>query len=727
MTMTVSESSTSTNRLRRALAAPQFVDSDKTQTAQYLNAILIAGALLLGLRVFIGALQNGGILPTDLLLVGLIGALIALLAIMRRGYVKAASVILLGITFVGMVYIASTSDGIFDGSFAALIALVIMAGLLLGWKASLVMAALGSTAGWWLANQVAGRPLKLEENAPIIYARDVTIVFILIGFLTYLLINSLRQALEHSRVSEQAMRAQNAELTQMRGALEDRVTERTLQLRAAADVGHAAVSILDPDQLLSEIVNVIAERFGLYYAAIFTLDRTGSYLVLREATGEAGRTLKERGHRLRVRMDSMVGYAALRHEPRVALNVREDTVHFANPLLPDTQSEVALPLLVGQEVIGALDVQSTQLNAFDEGTLTALQAMASQVAVALQNAQSFQDLQKTLDYTTRQYELSRNIFLAQTPNEAYLTLGQVFAMFADVDRIQLLRVIERDANNQPAVYEIAIEWDILGGAQMDTGMSYAAAKTPLAALVAEDEAVVIRDANDMRLPATTRERLAQANAQAVILAPLLIGAEYSGFVAAISEQPREFADNEVRLLKSTAEQLGVVLTNLQLTAEMRTTVERVALLNRRLSGEAWDSYRAGRAQLRVESGHVEFLAPEHQLQVPIVVRGETIGAFNIADNNREREWNEDELSILQTIAEEVALAIDNARLIEQTQRTASRERAINEINARVRQTIDLDAILRTAVNELGQSLKAARVTARINVADNSEPGAAGSP
>jgi GAF domain-containing protein len=300
-------------------------------------------------------------------------------------------------------------------------------------------------------------------------------------------------------------------------------------------------------------------------------------------------------------------------------------------------------------------------------------------------------------------------------------------MFADVDRIQLLRVIERDANNQPAVYEMAIEWDILGGAQMDTGMSYAAAKAPLAALVAEDEAVVIRDANDMRLPATTRERLAQANAQAVILAPLLIGAEYSGFVAAISEQPREFADNEVRLLKSTAEQLGVVLTNLQLTAEMRTTVERVALLNRRLSGEAWDSYRAGRAQLRVESGHVEFLAPEHQLQVPIVVRGETIGAFNVADNNREREWNEDELSILQTIAEEVALAIDNARLIEQTQRTASRERAINEINARVRQTIDLDAILRTAVNELGQSLKAARVTARINVADNSEPGAAGSP
>ncbi len=501
-------------------------------------------------------------------------------------------------------------------------------------------------------------------------------------------------------VVAQAINSMTVQLQDMIGSLETRVEMRTAQLQASAEVGKAAASVLNPDRLLHEVVNLIADRFGFYYAAIFTLDRTSSYLMLREATGEAGRTLKERGHRLRVSMDSMVGYAVLRHEPRVAMNVSEDTVRFANPLLPDAQSEVALPLIVGQEVIGALDVQSTHLNAFDESMLTALQAMASQVAVALQNAQSFQSLQKTLDYTTRQYELSRNIFLAQTPNEAYLTLGQAFAMFAEVDRIQLLRVVERDADHQPAVYELVIEWDILGGAQMDTGTSYAAAETPLAALVAEDKAVVIRDANDTHLPATTRERLAQVNAQAIILVPLQIGAEYSGFVAAISEQPRDFTESEVRLLKSTAEQLGVVLVNLQLTAEMRTTVERVALLNRRLSGEAWDSYRAGRAQLRVESGHVEFATPEHQLQVPIVVRGETIGAFNVADNNLERSWNEDELSLLQTIAGEVALAIDNARLIEQTQRTAQREKDIAIAADQIHRSMNLETILNTALGEI---------------------------
>jgi GAF domain-containing protein len=423
-------------------------------------------------------------------------------------------------------------------------------------------------------------------------------------------------------------------------------------------------------------------------------------LVLREATGEAGRILKERGHRLRVSMDSMVGYAALRQETRAAMNVSEDTVRFANPLLPDAQSEAALPLIVGGEVIGALDVQSVMLNAFDESTLIALQTMASQVAVALQNAQSFQGLQKTLDYTTRQYELSRAIFQAQTPGEAYLSLGQVFAMFSDVDRIQLLRVVERDANHQPAVYEPAIEWDILGGAQMNTGQSSAAAETPLAALVSKDEATVIRDATDTRLPVATRERLAQVNAQAIILVPLIIGTEYSGFVAAVSEQPREFTENEVRLMKSAAEQLGVVLTNLQLSAEMQTTIERVALLNRRLSGEAWDSYRGGRALQRVESGRLDFITPENQLQVPIVVRGETIGAFNVADNNLERSWHEDELSLLQIIAGEVALAIDNARLIEQSQRTAQREKDVAVAADQIHRSINLETILNTALSEI---------------------------
>ncbi len=146
---------------------------------------------------------------------------------------------------------------------------------------------------------------------------------------------------------------------------------------------------------------------------------------------------------------------------------------------------------------------------------------------------------------------------------------------------------------------------------------------------------------------------------------------------------------------------------------MQTTLDRVAQLNRRLSGESWSHYLPNRGEWLVESGHAPQTATNPGLQVPIVVRGQTIGVFNVADTRADRQWQEEELTMLQTIAGEVALTIENARLIEQTQRTAQRERQINEINARVRQAVDLDAVLRTAVTELGQSLKAARVVARV--------------
>jgi GAF domain-containing protein len=421
---------------------------------------------------------------------------------------------------------------------------------------------------------------------------------------------------------------------------------------------------------------------------------------LREATGDAGQLLKERGHRLRVGLDSMVGYAASKREPRVAVNAGDDAVRFANPLLPDTQSEIALPLIVGDQVLGALDVQAVQMDAFDEAAIATLQSMATQIAVALQNAQSYQRLQDALNFTTNQYQLSRTIFTARSPQEAYQALGRVFAMLRDLDRISMLRITSRDAAGQPAEYTLITEWDVLGGAQLDTRLRYKAAEAPFAQIAAPDEVTVIRDASDSRLPLSTREQLSQAGAQAVLLVPLTIRGQYEGFIAATSSQAHDFHDSEVRLMQSAAEQLGVVLSSLQLTAEMQTTLDRVALLNRQLSGEAWGSYLMSRDQWLVESGHTPTAALTEGLQVPIKVRGETIGMFNVADARPDRQWQEDEVTMLETIAGEVALAIENARLIEQTQRTAQREKDIASAADKIHRSINLDAMLQTAVQEV---------------------------
>ncbi len=347
---------------------PEYRAEDTAQTARNLNIILLAALALLSIRVLFAFVQQGlelngfdvGVLALMLMLGGL-------WAMTRRGHVRAAAILLLSLTFTGMVFMASQADQLFDGAFAALVVVIVMAGVLLGWKAAMIMVVLSAAAAWWLASLSAGAEVTLPPNAAADYARDVSLVFALIAVLIYLLIRNLQQTLSRSRANEQVMREQNSELTSMRATLEQRIAERTGQVSAAADVGRVATSILDPQQLMREVVNLIAARFGFYYAAVFTLDHSGTYLILREATGETGHVLKERAHRLRVGLDSMVGYAAMKREPRVALNTGEDAVRFANPLLPNTQSEIALPLIVGDRVLGALDVQATQAKRFRRG------------------------------------------------------------------------------------------------------------------------------------------------------------------------------------------------------------------------------------------------------------------------------------------------------------------------------------------------------------------------
>ena len=153
--------------------------------------------------------------------------LIGLWVMVRRGYIMAAATLLLLLSFVGMVFIASQANKLFDGAFVALFVVILMAGVLLGWKAVVIVIALSIAAAWWLAGLNAGSTIVLEPNTPPEYARDISIVFSLTAVFIYLLIRNLRQALERSRANEQVMREQNVELTAMRAQLEERVAERT--------------------------------------------------------------------------------------------------------------------------------------------------------------------------------------------------------------------------------------------------------------------------------------------------------------------------------------------------------------------------------------------------------------------------------------------------------------------------------------------------------------------
>lgn len=195
--------------------------------------------------------------------------------------------------------------------------------------------------------------------------------------------------------------------------LVEQLESRALQLQTAGEVARAASRILNPDELIPQVVDLVRERFGLYYAGLFLVDQAGEWTgepgrwaVLRAGTGEAGRQMVERGHRLEIGGTSMIGWCVANRQARIALDVGEEAVRFDNPLLPETRSEMALPLVSRGQAIGALTIQSSHEAAFTEENITVLQTMASQVANAIENARLFERTQtalKEMEATHRRY------------------------------------------------------------------------------------------------------------------------------------------------------------------------------------------------------------------------------------------------------------------------------------------------------------------------------------
>jgi GAF domain-containing protein len=170
----------------------------------------------------------------------------------------------------------------------------------------------------------------------------------------------------------------------------EQIQRRTVQFRAAAQVSRAASSILGVDQLVEESVNLIRDHFDFYYVGLFLLDGDGEFAVLRAGTGEAGRIMLESGHKLEIGGESMIGWCVAHGQARIALDVDQEVSRFDNPLLPDTRSEMALPLTSRGEIIGALTVQSIERAAFSDEDIAVLQIMADQIANAIANAQQFE-------------------------------------------------------------------------------------------------------------------------------------------------------------------------------------------------------------------------------------------------------------------------------------------------------------------------------------------------
>jgi GAF domain-containing protein/HAMP domain-containing protein len=360
-----------------------------------------------------------------------------------------------------------------------------------------------------------------------------------------------------------------SQLRETLGDLEKRVGERTAELSLAnernqrrakhfesiAQVARTISSTRDLDVLLSQITTVIHEEFGFYHIGIFLLDTVKEYAVLSAANSEGGKNMLERGHRLKVGETGLVGFVTGSGKPRVALDTGADAVFFNNPDLPETRSEIALPLRVGDQVIGALDVQSTEPNAFSQEDIHILSTLADQVSIAIQNARQFEETRKALN-----------------------------------------------------------ESEVLS---------------------------------------------------------------------------RQFVQAGWQQFTRSKDLLGI-----------RHTGARASLIHRR-NGRDKSEELAGSNQTK---RHIRGAA----LSLPIKLRGEVIGSVDVRTPDN-RPWQQDDLDIVTAIIERAAIALENARLLAESQKRAAKERIIGEISSKISMQSEINELLKTAAQELGRNLPGAEI------------------
>ena len=360
---------------------------------------------------------------------------------------------------------------------------------------------------------------------------------------------------EETAVLGIAMERMKSELKALHADLEQQAAaqkHRARQFQITTEIVQAATAELDIDVLLQRAVSLISDRFGFYHASLHLLDETGDWVEMRTASSPGGQRVLERGLRLRLGESSIVGFVTKRGEHYLVTDVEADAIYLHHPDLPDTRSELALPLRARGDVLGALDVQSTMANAFSSEDVDGLQTLSNQIALAISNARLFRQSQENLETAQRAYGKVSYQAWSETL-QARSDLGY----YCDADGVT---PVTRD-------YSVRGEEDL-------------------------------------------------------------------------------------------------------------------AMLN-----------------------------------IPIMVRGQTIGVVRAARHAGSGDWTREDTALVETLTEQLNVALDSARLHQETQHRAAYERLISEATARIRESLDVETVTQRAAQELGQALAADTVTIQLGTAE----------
>ncbi len=342
----------------------------------------------------------------------------------------------------------------------------------------------------------------------------------------------------------------------------DETRRRALQLQTVAEISREVSSSLIVDNLLREAVQLVRERFSFYHAAIFLVDPSGEYAVIREATGEAGVQMKRSGHKLAIGSKSIVGYVTKNREPLVVNETTKDPNYFANPLLPDTKAEAALPLKVGDRVLGVVDVQSTRPYVFTDENIKIMQILADQLAVAVVNSELFAEAQERLSQHRLLHHVTTAAASSTTIEEALNSAVQGLQVTLGGDQISILladkeqKMLEVKAsigypNEESAKLKIPFGVGITGWV--------AARRQPL------------------RIDDTTKDsRYIAVNpkVRSELAIPLIYRNEVLGVLNIESSRPGAYSESDEEMLGTLAGSLAAIIAHSRLLEQFRAQVER---------------------------------------------------------------------------------------------------------------------------------------------------------
>ncbi len=342
---------------------------------------------------------------------------------------------------------------------------------------------------------------------------------------------------------------------------------RSERLQTAAEVSRAASSILDVNELINTSVNLIRDQFNFYYVGLFMVDEAREWAVLRAGTGEAGRIQLEKKHKLEIGGESMIGWCVQNRQARIALDVGQEAVRFQNPYLPDTHSEMALPLIYHNEVIGALTVQSTETSAFSSEDITLLQTMADQLANAIENAILFERTQKALAETENLYRITQEMLSARDEETVYQLAMEAISQSGVDSASVYMYVAVKEENLTGQLLEQKAVWTVPGYSIFPNGTRFKASDMVIEGIIPQHNPLLIEDTsgNDPHLTDQLRRELTLLDIKALVALPLSTYQSRLGFLLiTYKTKGKSFTPQQVRFYTTVAQQMIVALENLRL-------------------------------------------------------------------------------------------------------------------------------------------------------------------